>query len=123
MPYKEKPIEKLFYPIGEVAQMFEVNASLIRFWENEFSILKPKKNKKGNRLFTQQDVKNIKLIYQLLKEEGYTIAGAKKVLKEGKIITQKAVSTTNTNKGSELKFISKELKKVKQALLDLKQKL
>lgn len=64
--------------------MFEVNTSLIRFWENEFDILKPKKNKKGNRLFTQKDVDNLKIIYHLVKERGFTLDGAKKKLRQNK---------------------------------------
>ena len=83
-PYKEKPITKLYYSIGEVAKMFDVNTSLIRFWEKEFDILKPKKNKKGNRLFTQKDVDNLKVIYHLVKERGFTLEGAKKKLRENK---------------------------------------
>ena len=81
MPYKEKPIEKLYYSIGEVADMFRVNVSLLRFWEKEFDILKPKKNKKGNRMFTTKDLDNLKIIYHLVKERGYTLEGAKKKLK------------------------------------------
>lgn len=73
--------EKMYYKIGEVAQAFQVNTSLIRFWEKEFDILKPKKNAKGNRLFTQEDLKNIKLIYSLVKENGFTLDGAKQKLK------------------------------------------
>ena len=84
MPYKEKPTEKLFYKIGEVADMFAVNVSLIRFWEKEFDILKPKKNKKGNRMFTKKDVDNLTIIYHLVKERGFTLEGAKKKLKENK---------------------------------------
>lgn len=84
MPYKEKKIEKLYYSIGEVAKMFDVNTSLIRFWEKEFDIIKPKKNKKGNRFFTLQDIENIRLIYHLVKERGMTLSGAKKKLKENK---------------------------------------
>ncbi|TNF25647.1 MAG: MerR family transcriptional regulator [Bacteroidetes bacterium] len=84
MPYKEKPITKLYYSIGEVAKMFDVNSSLIRYWENEFEILKPKKNAKGNRLFTQQDVDNLKVIYHLVKERGFTLDGAKKKLRENR---------------------------------------
>lgn len=84
MPYKEKKVEKLYYSIGEVAKLFDVNASLIRFWEKEFDIIKPKKNKKGNRFFTVQDLENIKLIYHLVKERGMTLSGAKKKLKENK---------------------------------------
>jgi DNA-binding transcriptional MerR regulator len=84
MPYKEKPTEKLFYKIGEVAKMFGVNVSLIRFWEKEFNILKPKKNKKGNRLFIKKDVDNLTIIYHLVKERGFTLEGAKQKLKENK---------------------------------------
>ena len=84
MPYKEKPTEKLFYKIGDVAKIFEVNVSLIRFWEKEFDILKPKKNKKGNRLFTKKDLNNLKVIYHLVKERGFTLEGAKMKLKENK---------------------------------------
>lgn len=78
MPYKEKPIEKLYYSIGEVSKMFNVNTSLIRFWEKEFDIIKPKKNKKGNRFFTKQDINNIQLIYHLVKDKGMTLSGAKR---------------------------------------------
>ena len=76
--------QKLFYKIGEIAKEFNVNVSLIRFWEKEFDILKPKKNKKGNRLFTKKDLENLKIIYHLLKERGLTIEGAKKKLRENK---------------------------------------
>ena len=72
---------KLYYSIGEVAGMFEVNTSLIRFWEKEFDIIKPKKNKKGNRLFTNDDIKHFRLIHHLVKEKGYTLKGAKESLK------------------------------------------
>lgn len=74
-------ITKLYYSIGEVADMFKVNASLIRFWEKEFNEIKPKKNKKGNRLFTKKDIENLQKIYQLVKVEGYTLEGAKIQLK------------------------------------------
>jgi DNA-binding transcriptional MerR regulator len=84
MPYKEKKIEKLYYTIGEVSQLFNVNTSLIRFWEKEFDIIKPHKNKKGNRLFTPIDVENFHLIYHLVKEKGMTLKGAAKKLKENK---------------------------------------
>lgn len=84
MPYIEKQITKLYYSIGEVARIFEVNASLIRFWEKEFDIIKPKKNKKGNRMFTQKDIQNLRIIYHLVKEQGYTLDGAKKKLKTNK---------------------------------------
>ena len=76
--------EKLYYGIGEVSKAFGVNASLIRFWEKEFDVLQPKKNAKGNRKFTPQDIKNLELIYHLVKERGFTLEGAKIHLKEGK---------------------------------------
>jgi len=84
MPYKEKPIEKLYYSIGEVAKILNVNVSLVRFWEKEFDILQPKKNKKGNRMFTVTDFENLKLIYHLVKERGFTLEGAKNKLKDNK---------------------------------------
>jgi DNA-binding transcriptional MerR regulator len=84
MPYKETKVEKLYYSIGEVAKIFDVNTSLIRFWEKEFDIIKPKKNKKGNRFFTKQDIDHFHLIYHLVKERGMTLTGAKKKLKENK---------------------------------------
>ncbi len=84
---KNQPLEKLFYTIGEVAEMFEVNTSLIRYWEQEFSILKPKKNKKGNRLFTPKDIDNLKLIFHLVKERGMTLKGAQLKLKDNKVGT------------------------------------
>ncbi|MBC7606425.1 MAG: MerR family transcriptional regulator [Burkholderiales bacterium] len=75
--------EKRYFSIGELARAFGVNASLIRFWDKEFDILKPKKNAKGNRMFTPEDVKNLQLIYHLVKERGFTLEGAKTHLKEG----------------------------------------
>lgn len=76
--------EKRYYSIGEVAKAFGVNTSLIRFWEKEFDVLKPKKNAKGNRKFTSEDIKNLELIYHLVKERGFTLDGAKTHLKEHK---------------------------------------
>jgi DNA-binding transcriptional MerR regulator len=84
MPYKEKKVEKLFYTIGEVSRMFKVNTSLIRYWEKEFDIIKPQKNKKGNRLFTKEDINNFHIIYHLVKERGLTLKGAKMKLKENR---------------------------------------
>lgn len=84
MPYREREIEKLYYSIGEVSEMFGVNNSLIRFWEKEFDIIQPKKNKKGNRLFTKSDIENLKIIHHLVKERGYTLQGAKDKLKDNK---------------------------------------
>ena len=74
--------EKRYYSIGELAKAFDINASTIRFWDKEFDVLKPKKNAKGNRKFTPEDVNNLKLIYHLVKERGFTIDGAKTHLKE-----------------------------------------
>ena len=81
VPYKEKEIEKRYYTIGEVAADLGVATSLIRFWESELDIIKPKKNRKGNRQFTKDDVKNVKLIYHLVKEKGYTLNGAREFIK------------------------------------------
>lgn len=111
MPYQEKNIEKLYYPIGEVAKMFNVNTSLIRFWEKEFDIIQPKKNKKGNRLFRKEDIDNFKIIYHLVKERGYTLQGAKDKLKDNK------EDTVHTSE------IVDRLKKIKGFLLDLKAEL
>jgi len=108
MPYKEKKIEKLYYSIGEVAGMLEVPVSTVRFWENEFDILKPMKNKKGNRLFTPADIKNLRIIHHLVKEEGMTLAGAKKRL-SGKWDE------------TDYKFeINDSLQKIKSMLLDIR---
>lgn len=79
---EEPKREKLFYSIGEVAEMLDVQTSAVRYWEKEFEILKPRKNRKGNRLFTPADVENLKIIYHLLKEKGLTIAGARKKMSE-----------------------------------------
>ena len=111
MPKLKKNIEKLFYPIGEVAQMYGVNVSLIRFWENEFDILKPKKNKKGNRMFTKTDLENLDVIFHLVKERGFTLDGAKKKLKENKKDTIDNIS------------IIKKLKEIRTFLVDLREEL
>ena len=76
-------IQKRYYTISEVSAMLGVNASLIRFWEKEFSQIKPKKGKKGNRLFTPSDLDILKRIYSLVKQQGYTLEGARKALKSG----------------------------------------
>lgn len=77
MPYKEREIEKIFYTIGEVAKMFDVNTSHIRFWSKQFDVIKPATNKKGNRMYTMADIDNFKVIYHLVKEKGFTLKGAK----------------------------------------------
>jgi DNA-binding transcriptional MerR regulator len=81
MAYKEKEIEKLYYSIGEVAEQFNVAPSLIRFWESEFDLIKPKKNRKGNRQFTREDIDSVRTIYHLVKEKGFTLQGAKEMLR------------------------------------------
>ena len=81
MPYKEREISKMYYTMGEVATLFDVNQSLIRFYEKEFDIIQPKKNKKGNRYFTPEDLENLKIIFNLIREKGYTLNGAKEYLK------------------------------------------
>jgi DNA-binding transcriptional MerR regulator len=111
MPYKEKKVEKLYYSIGEVARMFNVNASLIRFWEKEFDIIKPKKNKKGNRFFTKQDIENFNLIFYLVKERGLTLAGAKKKLRENR---DDAINNFE---------VVKTLNEIKNVLLEIKESL
>lgn len=77
-------IKKMFYSMGEVSEMLDVKPSLVRYWEGQFEVLKPKKNKKGNRLFSPEDVEMLKLIYHLVKERGMTLEGAKKSLKQNK---------------------------------------
>lgn len=81
---KTNDIQKLYYSISEVAEMFGVSNSLIRFWETEFSILKPRKNSRGDRRFTQKDIKNLELIYHLVKEKGFTLEGAKREIQLNK---------------------------------------
>lgn len=108
MPYKEKKIEKLYYSIGEAAEILDVPVSTVRFWDNEFEILKPMKNKKGNRLFTQNDMKNLRIIHHLLKEEGMTLSGVKKRLSE---------KLEETDYKYE---ISQSLQKIKSMLLDIR---
>ena len=92
MAWKEKEIEKLYYTIGEVAEMLDVNTSLLRYWEKEFDILKPRKNTKGDRLFIKEDIETIKLIYHLVREKGYTLEGAQSRLKSDFELTQKSSS-------------------------------
>lgn len=102
---------KLYYSIGEAADILGVNTSLIRFWEKEFDILKPKKNKKGNRQFTKEDIENLKIIFHLVKERGFTLQGAKEKIKQGKISTKQEVDVVES------------LEKVKSFLLELKKNL
>lgn len=107
-------LTKLYYSIGEVADMLEVNTSLIRFWEKEFPGIKPKKNKKGNRLFTPKEIEKIDRIYILVKEQGYTLDGAKKALK-----SKQAIIATSSVEPSNTEVISR-LEEIKSKLISLK---
>jgi DNA-binding transcriptional MerR regulator len=111
MAYKEKEIEKIYYSIGEVAEMFSVAPSLIRFWESEFELIQPKKNRKGNRQFTKEDIDNVRTIYHLVKEKGFTLQGAKEMLRND----SQAVK-------DKMEMIS-SLKKVRQFLTEVREKL
>lgn len=110
VPEDEVLFQKQYYSIGDVATMFNENTSLIRYWENEFSILKPRKNKKGDRYFRPEDVKNLKVIYHLLRERKYTIEGAKEFLKNNKAAGEKHE-------------MIESLEKIKLFLLELKNNL
>jgi DNA-binding transcriptional MerR regulator len=111
LPYKEKNIEKLYYTIGEVSEIFKVAPSLIRFWQSEFEIINPKKNKKGNRQFTKADIENIKIVYHLVKEKGYTLQGAKELIKVDKVKVKDTFE------------MIRSLEKVKGFLIELKKNL
>lgn len=102
-------IERLYYTIGEVAEMFDVNTSLIRYWEKHFDIINPERNKKGNRLFTPADIENFQLIYYLVREKGMTLAGANKKLKENK------EDTVNNFE------VVKRLKEIRETLVEIKE--
>ena len=110
VPEDEILFQKQYYSIGDVAAMFKENTSLIRYWENEFSILKPKKNKKGDRFFRPEDIKNLKMIYHLLRERKYTIEGAKEFLKNNKAAGEKHE-------------MIESLEKIKSFLIELKNNL
>jgi len=103
--------EKRYYGIGEVARAFDVNTSLIRFWEKEFDVIQPKKNAKGNRKFTPKDIENLQLIYHLVKERGFTLEGAKTHLKEER---QKTLSNFE---------IIRKLERIKAELIKIKEQL
>jgi DNA-binding transcriptional MerR regulator len=110
IPEDEILFQKQYYSIGDVASMFKENTSLIRYWENEFSILKPKKNKKGDRFFRPEDIKNLKMIYHLLRERKYTIEGAKEFIKNNKAAGEKHE-------------MIESLEKIKSFLIELKNNL
>ena len=109
MPYKEREITKKYFTIGEVADKLEVNTSLIRFWEREFDYINPKKNKKGLRKYTSDDIKKLEKVYHLLKKDKFTIDGAKKILKK---------KDSKKNK----RIISK-LENIRKKLIELKTKI
>lgn len=111
MTFKKPEIEKHFYTISEVAEMFGVNASLIRFWEKEFDHIKPYKNKKGNRLFTMENIEELKLIFHLVKERGMTLQGAKQKIKQNK-----------TDEIPENELVLK-LKHIRELLIEIKNEL
>jgi len=111
VPYKEKEIEKKYYTIGEVAEELGVATSLIRFWEGEFDNIKPKKNRKGNRQFTKDDLQNVKLIFHLVKEKGYTLQGARDYIANG-----------GDGASGKLEMIE-SLKKVRKFLVELRNEL
>ena len=103
--------EKYYYKIGEVAEMLDVNTSLIRFWEKEFSNVKPKKNRRGNRVFTAPDIEELKKIYNLVKEQGHTLEGAKRILKN------------NKSPNSKILDIEERLKSIRGFLVEIKKEL
>ncbi len=122
MEISEKQLTKLYYTIGEVAVMFEVNPSLIRFWEKEFTIIQPKKNKKGNRLFTPKDILNFNKIYNLVKKQGFTLEGAKNALKSKKHIEDYTAGVILEQKEISIDFenIVKLLENIKNKLTKLR---
>lgn len=103
--------EKLYYKIGEVSEMLDVNPSLIRFWEKEFSTIKPKKNRRGNRVFTAKDIEELKKIYNLVKEQGHTLDGARRILKN------------NRNPNDKIITIEDKLKELKSFLVEIREEL
>jgi len=111
MPDQNHKIDKHYYSIGEVAEMFGVNTSLIRYWENEFDNIKPYKNKKGNRMFTKEDIEQVKLVYYLVKERGMTLKGAQQKIKD------------NKNSATQEYQIVARLKLIREMLIEIKEEL
>jgi DNA-binding transcriptional MerR regulator len=111
VPYKQPIIEKHFYTIGEVAEMFGVNTSLIRFWEKNFDNIKPHKNKKGNRLFTTDAIEEVRMVHYLVKERGMTLKGAQQKIKE------------NRNDTVQEHEVVKQLKSIRELLVEIKNEL
>ncbi len=110
MTVRKDKTKKLYYSISEVAQMFDINESALRFWEKEFDILNPRKNEKGTRFYKEDDIESVRVIYFLLKEQGLTLAGAKKKLKDNK---EKVIKQTEAI--TKLKQIRQELLLIKEA--------
>jgi DNA-binding transcriptional MerR regulator len=111
MAYREKEIEKIYYSIGEVAEQFNVAPSLIRFWESEFDLIQPKKNRKGNRQFTKEDIENVRTIYHLVKQKGFTLQGAKEMLRHDSQAVRDKME------------MYESLKKIRQFLVEVRDKL
>lgn len=117
MGLKKEKEQRLYYSISEVAQMFEVNESTLRFWEKEFDIIRPRKTTKGTRFYRQEDIDAVRLIYHLVKERGMTLAGARQKLKDNRETTIRQEEIVNR-----LKQIKEELLSLREAfdLLDAK---
>ncbi len=117
MGLKKEKEQRLYYSISEVAQMFDVNESTLRFWEKEFDIIRPRKTTKGTRFYRQEDINSVRLIYHLVKERGMTLAGARQKLKDNREMTVRQEEIVNR-----LKQIKEELLSLREAfdLLDAK---
>lgn len=111
---EKEETQKLYYSISEVSELFDLNASTLRFWEKEFDVLKPTKNKKGNRLFTKKDIEHIAHIVDLVKQKGYTIQGAKEQLKSK--APSKSLDATTAK-------VIKKLNDIKEKLTDISKSL
>ena len=111
MPYKESETEKVYWSIGETSEMLKLNQSTLRFWEEEFDTIHPKKNKKGDRFYTKKEIEQLKLILYLTREKGYTLKGAKERMKQKKDESEVQFQTVET------------LKKIKEFLLQIKEQL
>jgi DNA-binding transcriptional MerR regulator len=109
MPYKQPEIKKIYYTIGEVAQLLDVNTSVVRYWEQSFSVIRPRRNDKGNRLFTQKDVDNFRIIHHLVRDKGLTLDAARKRIREGKSEEELNLEVVKSLAG--IKTMLQELKK------------
>lgn len=102
--------QRLYYSISEVAQMFDINESTLRFWEKEFDIIQPRKTTKGTRFYKQEDIDAVRLVFHLVKERGMTLAGARQKLKDNRETTIRQEEIVNR-----LKLIKEELLSMKAA--------